>query len=489
MQNASHSCIKHPTIFSILGLTIMLKPILLASLVGTTLVLSGCGGGGGSGSSSPSTAQLSLSFKTSLPSKVNVTEDATLRLTVEVVTNRAGGIEYEWYFNNQRINVPSSTSILLVPNMTVDQQGQYRVVVKDVFKDDNFISSSTTVEVDRKQAQPSFAQTAGTFNAIIGDDVMLDPVAKGFPTPTYQWYKNDQPLTGQTNAVLNLQNTKKEDSGRYYVIAKNSLGQTKSPEYQVNVAIQLATGVWFGTLDEQQAILAVAPNGQFIFNAAAPNKGGTYTTGEVRTTSLLQQGSTLKLHPNATVSALILGANGQYLDGDTTLSFGAGINFTPQQLINSRFVEISTPLQVSTGITIPNTSFATLDLEYDTVVSELATTPQDLAGTWKIQASGQTLHEINIANGTLTGTLFDGNCAISNGKITPATDSTTFYTVEYRLVQPAGKTCAFTSANQLFKGLAFRIPNISTGTPNLYMSSYSSINNQLSAVQPLLLSR
>lgn len=469
----------------------MFKPILLASLVSTTLALSGCGGGGGdSGSSSPSTAQLSLSFKTSLPSKVNVTEDATLRLTVEVLTNRAGAVvEYEWYFNNQRIDVPSNTSILLVPNMTVDQQGQYRVVVKDVFKDTNFISSSTTVEVDRKQALPSFAQAAGTFNAIIGDDVMLNPVAKGFPTPTYQWYKNDQPLTGQTNATLDLQNTKKEDSGLYYVIAKNSLGQTKSPEYRVNVAIQLATGVWFGTLDEQQAIFAVAPSGQFIFNAAATNKGGTYATGNVRTTSLLQQGSTLKFHPNAAVSALIVGTNGQYLDGNTTISLGAGISFSPQNLINSRFVEIATPIQLSTGIEIPQYRFATLDLEYDPVVSDLVTTPQDLAGTWNIQQAGQTVHTVNIANNTLTGTLFDGNCAISNGKITPATDSNTFYTVEYRLVQPTGKSCAFAASNTLFTGLAFRIPSISTGTANLYLSSYSSVNNQLSAVQPLWFTR
>ncbi|MEC7119338.1 MAG: immunoglobulin domain-containing protein [Pseudomonadota bacterium] len=472
----------------------MLKQTLLASLIGTTLLISACGGGGGdSGSQNNDLSQLSLSFKTNLPAKITATEGETLSLSVEVLANRPGGVDYEWFFNDQRIDVPKNTSTLLVRDITADQQGKYRVIVRDIFREKNFIASNTTqVQVERKQSKPTFGEDAGTFSAIIGDDVTLNPVATGFPTPKYQWYKDGKILTGQTGAILDLKNAQKEDSGVYYVIGKNSLGDSKSAEYQVNVTLQLATGVWFGTLNQQNAVFAVAPNGQFIFNAASDTQGSLSTTGSVRTTSLLQDGSNLRFHPKSEVSTLMRNSNGSFIESDTTISLSSnGISFIPQSHINSKFVQINIPTQLDPNISIPNWDFAQLDLEYDTLISNLVTTPQDMSGVWKMSGSNDSLnHQITIdADGNFTGTLFEGNCEILKGKIAPAEDSQTLYTTAYKLVQPEGKNCPVGLLNPSFKGLAFRIPDTTTGEMRLYMASYFLMDKKVASVQPLFLSR
>lgn len=471
----------------------MLKNTLYALITGGSLILSGCGGGGGeSGNSTSDISQLSLSFKTNLPAKVKVAEGDTLRLSVEILANRPGAVDYEWYFNNQKISVPSNTSTLLVRDITAAEQGQYRVVVRDVFRKENFITSLTSqVEVERKQSKPSFAQEEGEFNIIIGDDVTLNSGASGFPTPTYQWYKDGQLLAGQTGANLVLKNTKKTNSGLYHVIGKNSFGQTQSAKYQVNVELQLATGVWFGTLNKQQTLFAVAPNGHFVFNASSQADGVTFATGELRTTSNLEQGSSVRFHPKAEVPALIGEGGETLLQGDTTLSFGAsGISLTPQSKISSRFVQINKPQQVTSSISFPQYEFAALDLAYDSLISNLITTPQDIAGTWQTSASSTVSNKIEIdQKGNLTGTLFQGNCQLRNGKILPAEDSKSLYTVEYSLVQPTGKNCPVALYNPAFKGLAFRIPDTTTGDMSFYMSSYFVLNKQILATHPLFLGR
>lgn len=470
----------------------MLKQTLLALTIGTSLIVTGCGGGGGdSGSQTSNLSQLNISFKTNLPTQVKANEGETLRLSVEVQANRPGGVDYEWYLNNKKISVPSNTSTLLLPEIKASQQGQYKVIVRDIFNKDNFITSNTAqVTVEQKQAKPAFSQAAGKFNIVIGDDVTLNSAATGFPAPTYQWYKDNKPLAGQNNANLTLENAKKEDSGVYYVVGKNALGQIQSAEYQVNVALQLATGVWFGTLDKQQLLFAVAPNGRFVFNANSEQDGATFATGDVRTTSVLQQGSSIRFHPKAEVSALITDSNGNILPGDNTLSFtGTGVSFTPQSSINSRFVQIGTPQQVTSTISFPKYTFAKLDLEYDTLISNLITTPQDIAGTWQTTSSSSDNQIMIDQNGKLTGTLFDGECEIQSGKVIQAVDSKTFYTVQYTVIQPTGKTCPIGLFNPVFKGLAFRIPNTTTGKTNFYMSSYFVLNDQVISTHPFFFSR
>lgn len=469
----------------------MLRQTLLALTIGTTLIVAGCGGGGDSGGQTSDLSQLNISFKTNLPAQIKATEGETLRLSVEVQANRPGGVDYEWYFNNKKLSVPSNTSTLLLPDIKASQQGQYKVIVRDVFNENNFITSNIAqVTVEQKQAKPAFSQAAGMFNIVIGDEVTLNSAATGFPVPTYQWYKDGKPLAGQNGANLTLKNAKKEDSGVYYVVGKNAIGQTQSAEYKVNVALQLATGVWFGTLDKQQLLFAVAPNGRFVFNANSEQDGAIFATGDVRTTSVLQEGSSIRFHPKAEVSALIADSNGNILPGDNTLSFtGTGVSFTPQSRINSSFVQIGIQQQVTSTISLPKYSFAKLDLEYDPLISNLISTPQDIAGAWQITSGGSDSQIMIDQNGKLTGMLFDGACEIQSGKVIQATDSKTFYTVQYTVAQATGKSCPIGLYNPVFKGLAFRIPNTTTGKTNLYMSSYFVLDDQVISTHPLFFSR
>lgn len=471
----------------------MFKKALLASLVSTSLLLAGCGGGSSDSSSTSPTFQ--LSFKTNLPVQLTAKEGEDTKLTIEVQTSTPTAVVVEWYFNGVKLNVSSSVGTLIIPKITSADEGQYYAIVRQSSNRNNFIiSNKTNVKIQQQQAQPSFARNAGVFKAVIGENVTLDPQASGFPTPSYQWYKNDQPLTGQTSATLEFASAKKSDTGTYYVIAKNSLGQAQSSNYEITVALQLATGVWTGTLDGLSTVFLVAPDGRFTLDAITVNKGAINATGNVRTSSLLSQGAKIGFDPQPEVYTLMRSADGSFINGKTTLSFGSGIDFTPESTIRSSFVQINTTSQVTSSISIPDTKLASISLDYDAMTSNLITTPADLSGSWKSMTSSNTIrHQINIdAAGTLTGTLFEGDCEISEGSVKPAPDSKTFYTIQYMLVQPTGKDCPIAAYHPIYKGLALRVPpaDATTGM-RLYMSSFDLYDTdyKIRSMMPLLFSR
>ncbi|MDB6036506.1 MAG: C-terminal target protein, partial [Verrucomicrobiales bacterium] len=62
-------------------------------------------------------------------------------------------------------------------------------------------------------------QTAG-----LGDSVTFTVVASGTPTPTYQWFFNDQPIARATAPTLNRTGIQSDQIGRYKIEVRNPLG-------------------------------------------------------------------------------------------------------------------------------------------------------------------------------------------------------------------------------------------------------------------------
>jgi hypothetical protein len=68
-----------------------------------------------------------------------------------------------------------------------------------------------------------------------GGNATLSVQATGAAPLSYQWYKNNAPISGQTAATLNLSNVGVNDAGFYHVIVKNAQGQQTSSTAVVDV--------------------------------------------------------------------------------------------------------------------------------------------------------------------------------------------------------------------------------------------------------------
>jgi hypothetical protein len=69
-------------------------------------------------------------------------------------------------------------------------------------------------------------QPQGNSSAIVGDTVVLSANAAGSFPLTYQWYKNGQPIDGQTSQVLTLAGVTANDSGTYTLTVMNEANPT-----------------------------------------------------------------------------------------------------------------------------------------------------------------------------------------------------------------------------------------------------------------------
>ena len=87
-----------------------------------------------------------------------------------------------------------------------------------------------------ESAAPLFTtQPQATAVAAPGASVTLRAVATGVPPPSFQWYFNGAPLPGATEASLTLPNLQPAGAGRYWVVAANAAGETRSNPAAVEI--------------------------------------------------------------------------------------------------------------------------------------------------------------------------------------------------------------------------------------------------------------
>jgi hypothetical protein len=75
----------------------------------------------------------------------------------------------------------------------------------------------------------------------VGSGVTFAVVVAGTPAPTYQWFKDGNPLTGATEATLVLAGVQPADSGQYAVRATNAAGSVTSAAAALTVVDVRAT--------------------------------------------------------------------------------------------------------------------------------------------------------------------------------------------------------------------------------------------------------
>lgn len=222
------------------------------ALVLTTsgLLLGGCGGGsqssgsteppvqtdGGDGSGTqtgttdptptPTPEQHSLSL-TSQPSNAVIYEGQNQ--TFSLAYSNSHPVSVSWYRNGSPISGASGNSYT-VANATTGSAGTYSCAVTDGTLTVNCASFSLTVnQIVRITQQPT--------NQMVneGVNVSFSVAATGTGPVSYQWYFNDQPLTGKTAAQLSLTDTTSVNGGQYHVRVSNGGSSANSSKATLTV--------------------------------------------------------------------------------------------------------------------------------------------------------------------------------------------------------------------------------------------------------------
>ena len=82
---------------------------------------------------------------------------------------------------------------------------------------------------------PAFTQQPTNVTAVAGTSVSLVSAATGSAPLAYQWFRNDAPLAGATNATLTFPNVSWSQAGVYKVAATNLFGSATSSNAQLTI--------------------------------------------------------------------------------------------------------------------------------------------------------------------------------------------------------------------------------------------------------------
>src|SRR5262249_38222440 len=143
-------------------------------------------------------------------------------VTFTVVAGGAAPLSYQWRKGGSDIPGATSDSFTISPVTTADA-GSYLVVVSNACG--SVFSSSATLEVS---GAPTILEQPSSQDTCEGTEVMLQVVAQGTGTLSYQWRKNGIDVSGATFSALIFNPVYTTDAGSYDVVVADDCGQVTS---------------------------------------------------------------------------------------------------------------------------------------------------------------------------------------------------------------------------------------------------------------------
>lgn len=138
------------------------------------------------------------------------------------------------------------------------------------------------------EAAPQLLEPPAAATVAAGGSLGLSASATGRPAPTYQWFKDGQPLPGATGATYAVAIATSADAGLYHVTVTNRLGEAASAPVPVviraaegrlvNVATRAAVSAGDGTVIAGFVIRGTAPR-PVLIRGAGPALAGFDVTG------------------------------------------------------------------------------------------------------------------------------------------------------------------------------------------------------------------
>ena len=151
------------------------------------------------------------------------------QVTLTVVATGTPTPTYQWRKNGSAIT-GATASTLNLSTVALADEGNYDVLVTNSV--DTVTSSVATVVV---QAAPEITTPPVSQTVLAGSDVTFTVIASGNPTPTYQWSRDGEALSGATSSTLALGNATTSLLGNYTVVVTNDVGSVTSDVASLSV--------------------------------------------------------------------------------------------------------------------------------------------------------------------------------------------------------------------------------------------------------------
>jgi regulation of enolase protein 1 (concanavalin A-like superfamily) len=93
---------------------------------------------------------------------------------------------------------------------------------------------------------PSISSQPSSTTVAQGGTVTFNVQASGNPVPTYQWYKNNNVISGANSSSYTINNAQSSDAGNYRVVVSNSQGSVTSNTVNLTVNAPISQGPYPG---------------------------------------------------------------------------------------------------------------------------------------------------------------------------------------------------------------------------------------------------
>jgi probable HAF family extracellular repeat protein len=163
---------------------------------------------------------------TALPDSAPVTGGSVATLSVNV--GASGPLTYQWYDNGAALAdggkiSGSATADLSVANVQAGDQGTYRLIVSD-----SAGAISVTVPMMVVGPVPVITSQPTAQTVLAGATVTFNVAVTSGLTPTFQWEKDGQAISGATSSSYTLASVSAADIDAYSVIVTNASGSVTS---------------------------------------------------------------------------------------------------------------------------------------------------------------------------------------------------------------------------------------------------------------------
>lgn len=163
---------------------------------------------------------------TTQPVSLSACYGSSVQLTVSAL---GSNLTYQWLKNNVNINNAVSSSITF-PSSMMSTAGSYSVIVTGG-------CNSVTSDIAVVTINPLTAIYLNSSNQTLceGASFNIVPASIGGVNLTYQWYKDINPISGETNSSFNITSLSQTDGGNYYLVASGTCGSATSATTSLTV--------------------------------------------------------------------------------------------------------------------------------------------------------------------------------------------------------------------------------------------------------------
>lgn len=143
-------------------------------------------------------------------------------VTFTVIAGGTTPLSYRWRFNGTNL-VGATSATLSLSNVQFTNAGLYSVTVTNTAG--LALSSNAILTI---VAPPAITLQPASLRVALGCDAAFSVAAGGTSPLTYQWWRDNFTLSGQTNASLGLTNIQAGDFANYFVVVTNAFGSITS---------------------------------------------------------------------------------------------------------------------------------------------------------------------------------------------------------------------------------------------------------------------